>query len=106
MGPDQFQRISPSTAGFPLLILSMPPLLEKLVKHRHRQRTVASARHTASRWDLGWHWVFLTVRSEEHTSELQSRRDVVCRLLLEKKKKKKTKHINYKKKQQKTYKIT
>src|SRR5438874_10441154 len=30
-------------------------------------------------------------RSEEHTSELQSRRDLVCRLLLEKKKKKKNK---------------
>src|SRR5215469_18817287 len=29
-----------------------------------------------------------TPRSEEHTSELQSRRDLVCRLLLEKKKKK------------------
>src|SRR5690349_24058622 len=31
------------------------------------------------------------LRSEEHTSELQSRRDLVCRLLLEKKKKKKIK---------------
>src|SRR5438874_9037497 len=30
-------------------------------------------------------------RSEEHTSELQSRRDLVCRLLLEKKKKTKKK---------------
>src|SRR5438105_9507313 len=30
-------------------------------------------------------------RSEEHTSELQSRVDLVCRLLLEKKKKKKKK---------------
>src|SRR5438105_11618361 len=30
-----------------------------------------------------------TSRSEEHTSELQSRVDLVCRLLLEKKKKKK-----------------
>src|SRR3989440_3544911 len=29
-------------------------------------------------------------RSEEHTSELQSRSDLVCRLLLEKKKKKRT----------------
>src|SRR2546421_7714975 len=29
------------------------------------------------------------VRSEEHTSELQSRSDLVCRLLLEKKKKQK-----------------
>src|SRR5690349_22814652 len=33
-------------------------------------------------------------RSEEHTSELQSRRDLVCRLLLEKKKKKKKKKKN------------
>src|SRR5438105_6306942 len=29
---------------------------------------------------------FLPLRSEEHTSELQSRVDLVCRLLLEKKK--------------------
>src|SRR5690349_23166536 len=41
-------------------------------------------------------------RSEEHTSELQSRRDLVCRLLLEKKKKKnryaiitRSSHINH-----------
>src|SRR5437588_12337462 len=33
-------------------------------------------------------------RSEEHTSELQSHSDLVCRLLLEKKKKKKTKEQN------------
>src|SRR5438034_4622526 len=32
-------------------------------------------------------------RSEEHTSELQSHSDLVCRLLLEKKKKKKKKII-------------
>src|SRR5438034_5680488 len=32
-------------------------------------------------------------RSEEHTSELQSHSDLVCRLLLEKKKKKKIKYI-------------
>src|SRR2546421_4168735 len=31
-------------------------------------------------------------RSEEHTSELQSRSDLVCRLLLEKKKKKQHTH--------------
>src|SRR5690349_24237917 len=34
--------------------------------------------------------VRVDARSEEHTSELQSRRDLVCRLLLEKKKKKPT----------------
>src|SRR5688572_32442777 len=33
-------------------------------------------------------------RSEEHTSELQSQSNLVCRLLLEKKKKKKNKKIN------------
>src|SRR3989440_1436637 len=32
--------------------------------------------------------VVVKARSEEHTSELQSRSDLVCRLLLEKKKKK------------------
>src|SRR5690349_23018632 len=33
-------------------------------------------------------------RSEEHTSEFQSRRDLVCRLLLEKKKKNKQMSVN------------
>src|SRR5438105_12851334 len=36
-----------------------------------------------------------TVRSEEHTSELQSRVDLVCRLLLEKKKKNDLKYTNH-----------
>src|SRR5204862_1599877 len=36
---------------------------------------------------LGWFVSQEKARSEEHTSELQSRRDLVCRLLLEKKKK-------------------
>src|SRR2546422_3689517 len=36
--------------------------------------------------------VAVAVRSEEHTSELQSRLHLVCRLLLEKKKKKKNSH--------------
>src|SRR5436309_4838920 len=35
-------------------------------------------------------------RSEEHTSELQSRENLVCRLLLEKKKKKTNRKHNYK----------
>src|SRR5688572_31765505 len=41
-------------------------------------------------------------RSEEHTSELQSQSNLVCRLLLEKKKKKKKKQIKSKKKTNKT----
>src|SRR3712207_7868158 len=44
---------------------------------------------------INWHWIFFVnvpigvltaIRSEEHTSELQSRQYLVCRLLLEKKK--------------------
>src|SRR5215218_11471220 len=42
-----------------------------------------------------WH------RSEEHTSELQSHSDLVCRLLLEKKKKKQFEHLIFKKKKKK-----
>src|SRR3712207_8483728 len=43
------------------------------------------------RWSrLGVWERMLAVRSEEHTSELQSRQYLVCRLLLEKKKKNKT----------------
>src|SRR2546422_6852388 len=38
-------------------------------------------------------------RSEEHTSELQSRLHLVCRLLLEKKKKKKKKENNERRRQ-------
>src|SRR5690349_23930012 len=39
-------------------------------------------------FDSYFHFTGAPGRSEEHTSELQSRRDLVCRLLLEKKKKK------------------
>src|SRR3712207_4694880 len=42
--------------------------------------------------DRGWPWASRALRSEEHTSELQSRQYLVCRLLLEKKKKNET-HI-------------
>src|SRR5207247_3223842 len=51
---------------------------------RHR-RDRAGANHRAAACPAR------RVRSEEHTSELQSRVDLVCRLLLEKKKQ--TKHV-------------
>src|SRR2546421_3264557 len=49
------------------------------------------SRNRLQRWLKDGH-VSLDSRSEEHTSELQSRSDLVCRLLLEKKKKRMT-HI-------------
>src|SRR5271170_8478794 len=64
----------------------------------------------SKRWPTGpppgpWPFAQLpSARSEEHTSELQSRVDLVCRLLLEKKKKtKNTRQLN-KKTQKKTLK--
>src|SRR5207249_9119077 len=48
--------------------------------------------HAAALLASGWRvCAGRLVRSEEHTSELQSRFDLVCRLLLEKKKKKRIK---------------
>src|SRR5437773_6528795 len=55
--------------------------------------------YVAHTYDSGATWTLVDatptdpVRSEEHTSELQSHHDLVCRLLLEKKKKKKIKRL-------------
>src|SRR5438067_9372730 len=45
-----------------------------------------SGRAALARYGQDWDEQGTPVRSEEHTSELQSRFDIVCRLLLEKKK--------------------
>src|SRR5271157_6642746 len=55
-------------------------------------------RHVYPCWPLTWD---TSARSEEHTSELQSRPHLVCRLLLEKKKKKQIYPITKKKKKKK-----
>src|SRR5438270_10588731 len=58
--------------------------------------TIASSTDAERTPDPGhrWHWdprpIRAHRRSEEHTSELQSQSNLVCRLLLEKKKKKNT----------------
>src|SRR5438132_5788047 len=48
---------------------------------------VVEARAAVALGDEATHHAELARRSEEHTSELQSHSDLVCRLLLEKKKK-------------------
>src|SRR5690349_24862366 len=63
-------------------------------RHHATLRRVPAGRHPDERQDAGAENVLRggrlhrreDARSEEHTSELQSRRDLVCRLLLEKKK--------------------
>src|SRR5690349_24718675 len=71
-------------------------LFRSLPRRRPKRRSCLDAvtarprtRRTAGRHTSRYRSAVLVRRSEEHTSELQSRRDLVCRLLLEKKKKKK-----------------
>src|SRR5690625_6479416 len=54
-------------------------------KLRRVTTTLAANLETESHASLGLQMAFPTRRSEEHTSELQSRGHLVCRLLLEKK---------------------
>src|SRR5690349_21917145 len=54
---------------------------------RRTARGDARRRHGLRRRQAGGGDLLDLPRSEEHTSELQSRRELVCRLLLEKKKK-------------------
>src|SRR3712207_6997033 len=51
----------------------------------HAHAGVGIANAVAAGVDMLEHCTFFTARSEEHTSELQSRQYLVCRLLLEKK---------------------
>src|SRR5690606_40644760 len=56
-------------------------------QHRHQflYRSPATRHGDACRGVSGRGHAYLITRSEEHTSELQSRENLVCRLLLEKK---------------------
>src|SRR2546430_7382866 len=58
------------------------PSPPQIVEHDRRQRPICAHPHVA---DATLGAINLT-RSEEHTSELQSQSNLVCRLLLEKKK--------------------
>src|SRR2546427_1206117 len=50
-------------------------------------RKTVGVRKTPAKFMAAWKSDVLVARSEEHTSELQSQSNLVCRLLLEKKKK-------------------
>src|SRR5687767_15693840 len=93
-------RRPPRSTLFPYTTLFRSDI-DSLVRDLHRalakgesglaERRLASSRGGAAR---------VALRSEEHTSELQSLAYLVCRLLLEKKKKKKKyKHYNTQEKQ-------
>src|SRR5207249_11823897 len=77
--------LSASTTPFRILLQRLSLLIEKetatsaAMRPAHRAFRRCSSLHMIQRASKDG-------RSEEHTSELQSRFDVVCRLLLEKKK--------------------
>src|SRR5207253_8094835 len=82
--------------------LAPPSVTESAFVRGFHDRSLRYAR-TVPRWPAGeaptgeelLAALFRTVRSEEHTSELQSRGHLVCRLLLEKKKRPaRTSHVS------------
>src|SRR3712207_8482854 len=86
-------RRPPRSTLFPYTTLFRSPAEPPLVRQQHQH---ARGRHPPLGLPLGAHANDQQLRapegraerSEEHTSELQSRQYLVCRLLLEKKKKK------------------
>src|SRR5690242_21111131 len=64
---------------------TVPPLVQRMVRHQVTEVTLPNDPPPAHLFEL-----LKALRSEEHTSELQSHVKLVCRLLLEKKKKYKT----------------
>src|SRR5438045_5784702 len=83
-------RPPPTSTLFPYTTLfrSSPGRRRRGESHRSPPRALADSRE-CHRWPRP----ASRARSEEHTSELQSLRHLVCRLLLEKKKTKKKKNV-------------
>src|SRR5437016_6426116 len=80
-----FLMISLTTNMFTLSLHDALPILGDLLARRHRVILVDRPGHG---WSARDRPEDSTPRSEEHTSELQSLTNLVCRLLLEKKNKK------------------
>src|SRR5438034_7373346 len=88
-------RPPPRSTLFPYTTLfrshRKPPLPAAQAQPAKRRCNTKAARDSGARSILLPGRNMSNARSEEHTSELQSHSDLVCRLLLEKKKKKKKK---------------
>src|SRR3989454_3541459 len=79
-------RRPPRSTLFPYTTLFRSRPVPRVVAERHRHGA-REGRHRVSQPILRRHVHRRSDRSEEHTSELQSPCNLVCRLLLEKKKK-------------------
>src|SRR5204862_8129892 len=87
-----FSKAPPPTAIYTLSLHDALPISLQAAARRDIDVATLLERYQQRR-DLVTRFVeaYRHYRSEEHTSELQSRRDLVCRLLLEKKKKRRRK---------------
>src|SRR6478672_12502935 len=99
MGASASLRVSSSLFFFFLMIRRPPRSTLFPYTTLFRSPSTAAA---APRIRLRHRWRAPDARSEEHTSELQSRSDLVCRLLLEKKKNKHHRQSGEKSEQKKT----
>src|SRR3712207_7096402 len=66
---------------------AMKMLKSKLLELELKKKEEEMKKLQGEQSEIGWGSQIRSYRSEEHTSELQSRQYLVCRLLLEKKKK-------------------
>src|SRR5438034_3494040 len=88
-------RRPPRSTLFPYTTLfrSLAKFLQGHNKSDYPTPAVAGSSTVASRRNFAASSGGVGLRSEEHTSELQSHSDLVCRLLLEKKKKVRIQHV-------------
>src|SRR5438270_1915467 len=91
----------PYTTLFRSSVMEFPPVSVVMPVRNEERHLAESVRHVLGQDYPGPLELVLAVgpsadrnRSEEHTSELQSQSNLVCRLLLEKKKKNNTQHTH------------
>src|SRR5206468_10139126 len=81
-----FFNATATTEIYTLSLHDALPIFDEIVASNPDKVAQAKKNEKLVGWFVGQVMSFSFFRSEEHTSELQSRSDLVCRLLLEKKK--------------------
>src|SRR2546430_10218668 len=84
-------RRPPRSTLFPYTTLFRSTLASRILSPRREPWCISADNPTTAngaKFSIPFNWTRTSGRSEEHTSELQSQSNLVCRLLLEKKKKK------------------
>src|SRR5690625_5728211 len=84
-----FFHCTARTSIYPLSLHDALPISSVMVEAIYHNHNSSSLTRNQSHSTNDYHMYERLLRSEEHTSELQSRGHIVCRLLLEKKKKNK-----------------